>query len=212
LSKLFIDTGNLDQIEEIQKLGILDGCTTNPKILSKEEDLEFESHMKDILELVDGPVSIEVTSNDFDQMVSQARRFDNWGENVVVKLPMNKEGLKATSIVSNEGIDVNLTACMSPDQVLLAAKAGATYASIFMGRVGDMGYDAEVVIENASNLIEGYETEIIIGSVRKAYDIQRAFLSGAQIVTVPPQYFEKLINNPRTDSSIDEFLEFWKDR
>lgn len=212
MSKLFIDTGNLDQIEEIQKLGILDGCTTNPKILSKEEDLEFESHMKDILELVDGPVSIEVTSNDFDQMVSQARRFDNWGENVVVKLPMNKEGLKATSIVSNEGIDVNLTACMSPDQVLLAAKAGATYASIFMGRVGDMGYDAEVVIENASNLIEGYETEIIIGSVRKAYDIQRAFLSGAQIVTVPPQYFEKLINNPRTDSSIDEFLEFWKDR
>lgn len=212
MNEIFIDTGSLEEIEKAKEFGIIDGCTTNPKILSREEDLSFEERMKDILELVDGPVSIEVTSNDLDEMVDQAEKFDSWGDNVVIKLPMTENGLKATKIASDKDIDVNVTACMSPDQVLLAAKAGARFASIFMGRVGDMGYDAETVIENASELIEGYETEIIIGSIRKAYDVQRAFLAGADIVTVPPEYVGKLVYNPRTESSIDEFLEFWENR
>lgn len=212
MNKIFIDTGSLEEIEKAKEYGIIDGCTTNPKILSKEENLSFEERMKDILEIVDGPVSIEVTSNDLGKMVQQAEKFDSWGENVVIKLPMTENGLKATKIASEKDIDVNVTACMSPDQVLLAAKAGARFASIFMGRVGDMGYDAEKVIEDASELIEGYETEIIIGSVRKAYDVQRALLAGADIVTVPPEYIGKLLHNPRTESSIDEFLEFWEDR
>lgn len=212
MSKIFVDTGNVEEIKEIKQLGIVDGCTTNPKILSKEENIDFETRMKEILELVDGPVSIEVTSNDKEEMVRQARKFDSWSDNVVVKLPMTNEGIKATKIVSDEGVDVNVTACMAPDQVLIAAKAGARFASIFMGRIGDMGYNAEQVIQDSSELIEDYTTEICVGSIRKAYDVQRAFLAGADIVTVPPQYIEKLIYNPRTESSIDEFLEFWEGR
>lgn len=212
MSKIFVDTGSIEEIKKAEELGIVDGCTTNPKILSKEGDIEFEPRMREILELVDGPVSIEVTSNDLDEMVDQARKFDSWSDNAVVKLPMTQEGIKATKIVSDEGIDVNVTACMAPDQVLIAAKAGARFASIFMGRVGDMGYNAEQVIEDSADLIEDYETEICIGSIRKAYDVQRAFLAGADIVTVPPQYIEKLIHNPRTESSIEEFLEFWDNR
>jgi len=212
LTKIFIDTSDLEKIEETQNLGIIDGCTTNPKILAKEGVEDFEEEMRKVLELVEGPISIEVTSNDTEEMIRQALEFDSWGDNVVVKLPMNKNGLEATRKVSDKGVDVNLTACMAPDQVLLAAKAGARYASIFMGRVGDMGYDAEKVIEDSVELIEDYETEIIIGSIRKTYDIQRAFLAGADIVTVPPQYFDKLIHNPRTESSIEEFLESWDAR
>lgn len=212
MPKIFIDTGDVDAIRDAQQFGIIDGCTTNPKILSSVDDLDFESLMHKILDLVDGPVSIEVTSNDEDEMVEQAHRFDAWGENAVVKLPMNEQGLRATHTVAAEGVDVNVTACMAPNQALLAAKAGARYASIFMGRVGDMGYDAEQVIEQSMTLLDDYHTELIIGSVRKAYDINRAFLAGADIVTVPPEYIEQLIHHPRTESSINEFLEFWTDR
>lgn len=212
MTKIFIDTSEIDRIKEMQRLGVIDGCTTNPKILATEGVEDFESRMKKVLDLVNGPVSIEVTSNDLGRMVDQALKFDTWGENAVVKLPMNEEGLRATKIVSQEGVDVNMTACMAPNQTLLAAKAGARYASIFMGRVGDMGYDAEEVIEDAVQLTEEYETEICIGSIRKAYDIQRAFLAGAHIVTVPPQYFEKLVYNPKTESSIDEFLDSWENQ
>ncbi|MFB6146011.1 MAG: transaldolase family protein [Candidatus Nanohaloarchaea archaeon] len=212
MDKLFIDSSEIEEIEYAQKLGIIDGCTTNPKIIAKDGVEDFESHMKKILDLVDGDVSIEVTSNDLETMVDQALKFDKWGSNAVIKLPLTANGLEATNRVSEKGVDVNLTACMSPDQVLLAAKSGAKYASIFMGRVGDMGYDAERVISNAAELIEGYDTEIIIGSVRKAYDVQRSLLAGADVVAVPPQYFEKLIHNPRTESSIEEFLESWESR
>lgn len=212
MNRLFIDTSDIKEIKKAQRKGIVDGCTTNPKILANEGVEDFEKQMKKVLDLVDGPVSIEVTSNDLGEMVDQSLKFDSWGENAVVKLPMTENGLRATNIVSREGVDVNLTACMSPDQVFLASKAGARYASIFMGRVGDMGYDAERVIENAAELIEEEDTEIIIGSVRKAYDVQRALLAGADIVTVPPQYFEKLVHNPRTESSIDEFLDSWENQ
>ncbi len=212
MTKIFIDTGDIKEIEKAQKLGVVDGCTTNPKILANEGVSDFKKQMKRVLRTVDGPVSIEVTSNDLEEMVEQTKKFDTWGDNAVIKLPMNQNGLKATNIVSEQGVDVNLTACMSPDQVLMASKAGARYASIFMGRVGDMGYDAERVIENSVKMMEDYDTELIIGSIRKTYDIQRAFLAGADIVTVPPEYFEKMIYNPRTESSIDEFLEFWKQK
>lgn len=209
MPELFIDTGDVDAIREAQALGIVDGCTTNPKILSSV-DRDFEELMREILDLVDGPVSIEVTSNEEAKMVEQARRFDGWGENAVVKLPMNEAGLRATSTVAPEGIDVNVTACMAPNQALLAAKAGARYASLFMGRIGDMGYDAEEVVEDAVQLLDGSDTEIIVGSIRKAYDVNRAFLAGAEVVTVPPEYVGTLVHNPRTESSIEEFLTFWE--
>lgn len=212
MKKLFVDSSDLSEIRRLKEMGSVDGCTTNPKILADEGVESFEEHMKKVLELVDGPVSIEVTSNEYEEMVEQAMRFDSWAENAVVKLPMTEEGLKATNKVSGNGVDVNVTACMSADQVMMASKAGARFASIFMGRVGDMGYDAEQVISDAAELIEDEETEICIGSIRKAYDVQRAFLAGADCVTIPPEYFEQLVHNPRTESSIEEFLESWKDR
>lgn len=211
MTDIFIDTGDVDAIRQAQGLGVIDGCTTNPKILSSI-DRDFEELMREILDLVDGPVSIEVTSNEEEEMVEQARRFDSWGDNAVVKLPMNVPGLRATNTVGAAGVDVNVTACMAPNQALLAAKAGARYASIFMGRVGDMGYDAETVIRDAVQLLDPFDTELIVGSIRKAYDVNRAFLAGADVVTVPPGFLENLVDNPRTESSIDEFLEFWADR
>lgn len=212
MKKIFIDTSRIEEIERAQELGVIDGCTTNPKIVASDGINDFEAQMKEILELVDGPVSIEVTSNDMDEMVDQALKFDSWGENAVVKLPMTETGLRATNMVSQEGVDVNVTACMAPDQVMMAAKAGARFASIFMGRVGDMGYDAEQVIADASELIEDSDTDILIGSIRKAYDVQRAFLAGADCVTIPPEYFEQLVHNPRTESSIQEFIDSWESR
>ncbi len=212
MTRLFLDTGSLDAIEQYQRLGVIDGCTTNPKILAAEEDLRFEDRMQDILDLVDGPVSIEVTTNDYEAMVEEARRFHSWADNAVVKLPMNEAGLRATATVAEDGIDVNVTACMAPNQALLAAKAGARFASIFMGRVGDMGYDAEGVIADAADHLADFDTDVLVGSIRKAYDVNRAFLAGADIVTVPPEYIDALIHNPRTESSIAEFLEKWEGR
>lgn len=212
LNKLFVDSSDISEIKRLKSMGSVDGCTTNPKILAEEGVEGFEEHMKEVLEVVEGPVSIEVTSNNYEEMVEQAMKFDSWADNAVVKLPMNEQGLKATRKVSEEGVDVNVTACMSADQVLMASKAGARFASIFMGRVGDMGFDAERVISNAAELIEDEETEICIGSIRKAYDVQRAFLAGADCVTIPPEYFEQLVHNPRTESSIEEFLESWNER
>lgn len=211
MKKIFVDSSDLDEIRKVQELGVVDGCTTNPKIMASDGVKDFEGRIKKVLELVDGPVSIEVTSNEIDEMVDQALKFDSWGGNAVVKLPMTGNGLRATHLVAQEGVDVNLTACMSPDQVMMASKAGARFASIFMGRVGDMGFDAEKVISNASELIEGTGTELCIGSIRKAYDVQRAFLAGADCVTIPPEYFEQLLHNPRSESSIQEFLESWEE-
>ena len=204
--KLFIDTSDVEKVKEYQKLGVIVGCTTNPKIMADEGIEDWRAKLKELSQIVEGPVSGEVTTNDEDEMVNQAREISSIGENVNVKIPANRPGFKAVSRL--EDLEVNMTACMSPSQVYLAEKAGAEYASIFMGRVSDMGYDPGNVIENASEMTES--TEIIVGSIRKVQDIQEAFLSGADIVTTPSKFIDQMIEHRKTDEAVREFLESGK--
>jgi len=208
--EIFIDTANIEDIKEAISWGVIDGCTTNPKIVSRE-NAPFEKRMKKILELVDGPVSIEVTTNDTEEMVKEAEEYNTWAPNVVIKIPMTVNGLKAVNILSKKGIRTNVTAAMSMKQAVLAAKAGATYVSLFWGRIEDMGYDAEKVVAESVDVfaIHGFKTRIIIGSLRQVSHINRAIRVGAHILTIPPAVLKQMAWNPRTESTIDEFLEFW---
>lgn len=209
--ELFIDTANLDDIKEVMSWGIISGCTTNPAIVAKEEGCDFETRMKEILSLVKGPVSIEVTTNDPKEMVTEAEKYSKWGNNVVIKIPMGVEGLKATSILANKGIKTNVTACMSASQAMLAAKAGATYVSLFFGRISDMGYNAYDVVKQSVEMFKQneFKSKIIIGSIRSVSDIMSATMAGAHVITIPPKFFPKMANHPKTTETIDEFLKFW---
>tara|TARA_Y100000310_G_scaffold340185_2_gene435109 strand:+ start:1729 stop:2382 length:654 start_codon:yes stop_codon:yes gene_type:complete len=209
---IYIDTANLEEIKNAVDMGIIDGCTTNPAIVAKE-GCEFESRMKEILALVKGPVSIEVTTIDVDTMVEEAVKYSKWGDNVVVKIPMDANGLRATKILTEKGIKTNVTCCMSSTQAVLAAKAGATYVSLFYGRIADMGYDAMYELADAVNIFEhsGFESKIIAGSLRSVADVMTAIRAGVHIVTVPPASLNKMYVHPRTKETIQEFLDFWAD-
>ncbi|MBU0758266.1 MAG: fructose-6-phosphate aldolase [Nanoarchaeota archaeon] len=209
--KIFADTANLDELNELLSWGVIDGCTTNPAIVSKEKGIDFETRMKEIIGLVDGPVSIEVTSNDLDEMLKQSREFARWGKNVNVKIPMGITGLKAVNILKKEGISTNVTACMSMKQAVLAAKAGATFVSLFWARIEDMGYNAEQVVTETVDIFDlhDFEAEIILGSFRQVSHINRAMMTGAHVLTIPTKIMMSLPWNPRTESTINEFLESW---
>lgn len=210
--KIFIDTANVDEIKEMMSWGIIDGCTTNPKILFEEKGCNFEERMKEIINLVKGPVSIEVTTNNTEEMVKEAEKYSKWGENVVVKIPMNVPGLKAVKVLNNREIKTNVTACMSTNQAVLAAKVGATYVSLFLGRIGDMGYDSFRVLEETVKIFEkhNFKSEIIAGSIRHLLDVNRALLTGTHIITIPPKILRQMIKNPKTEQTVEEFLNFWK--
>ncbi len=201
--RLFIDTSSREHVTEYQDLGIIDGCTTNPKIMSEQNVNDWEARLRKLSKIVDGPVSGEVTTNNTEEIIKQARHISSIGDNVNVKIPANKPGFRALSQLDD--LSINLTACMSTSQVVLAEKAGADYASIFMGRISDMGFNPEKTIENSNNLVE--DTEIIVGSIRKVQDIQRAFLSGADIVTTPPRFLDEMIDHEKTDEAVREFLD-----
>ena len=209
---LYIDTANLDEIKNGVEMGIVDGCTTNPAIVAKE-GCEFEIRMKESLELGKGPVSIEVTNIEGDEMVKEAVAYSKWGDNVVVKIPMDANGLKATKILKEKGVKTNVTCCMSSSQLILAAKAGATYVSLFFGRVGDMGYNAFDVMKEAVELFDDadFDAKIIAGSLRSVYDVMSAARAGAHILTIPPKVLNKMYVHPRTKETIQEFLDFWAD-
>jgi|TARA_B100001971_G_scaffold103340_1_gene95190 transaldolase len=210
--EIFIDSANIEEIKEIISWGIADGCTTNPKIASKEKDVSFETNTKEILKIVDGPVSIEVTTNELDGMLSEAEKYASWGKNVVVKIPMGTIGLKAVKILKEKGIKTNVTACMSPGQAILAAKAGADYASLFYARIGDMGYDATKVVKDSVQLFKesNVKTKIIVGSIRHLMQVIDSALAGAHVLTIPTQFLYLMAKNPKTDETINEFLEHWK--
>lgn len=201
--RLFIDTSNHEYVTEYQDLGIIDGCTTNPKIMSDQNVNDWEARLRKLSKIVDGPVSGEVTTNNTEEIIEQARHISSIGDNLNVKIPANKPGFRALSQLDD--LSINMTACMSTSQVVLAEKAGADYASIFMGRISDMGFNPEKTIENSNNLVE--DTDIIVGSIRKVQDIQRAFLSGADIVTTPPRFLNEMINHEKTDEAVKEFLD-----
>lgn len=209
--KLFIDTANIDDIREANLLGVIDGVTTNPTLVSKEGK-DFMSIIKEICQIVDGPISVEAVSTDSEGMLKEAREFAQVHANVVVKLPMTRDGLIATKQLATEGIRVNMTLIFSPTQALLAAKAGAAFVSPFVGRLDDISHWGMDLVEQIITIFDNYafETEVIVASVRNPLHVVEAALLGADIATVPFKTILQLIKHPLTDRGIEQFLKDWK--
>lgn len=209
--KFFIDTANIDEIKKANDLGVLDGVTTNPTLVSKE-GRKFKELIREICRIVDGPVSAEVVSTDEKGMIKEARALAKIADNIVVKIPLIKEGIKAVKILSREGIRTNVTLCFSPLQALVAAKAGAAYISPFVGRLDDISHRGMELVEQIITIYDnyGYETEVIVASVRSPIHVLDAALMGADIVTVPFSVMERLIAHPLTDAGLEKFLADWK--
>jgi transaldolase len=213
--KFFIDTANLDEIMEAHRLGILDGVTTNPSLIAKEgisSRKAFEKHIKTICELVQAPVSAEAVSVSFEDMITEARGLSQLDPNVVVKIPMTLDGLKAVRQLSEEGISTNVTLVFSPLQALLAAKAGASYISPFVGRLDDISQDGMNVVEQIIDVFANYlfEAEIIVASIRNPLHVLTAAKLGADIATIPFKVIEQLAQHPLTDIGMDKFLKDWQ--
>ena len=209
--KFFIDTANIQEIKEGIMLGMVDGVTTNPTLVAKEKK-GFDKVIRDILDIVDGPVSLEVISLDAEGMVREGRKLAKLGSNVVVKVPMTEEGLKATRIFANEGIRINQTLVFSPLQALMAAKAGAAYVSPFVGRLDDIAHDGMEIVDQIITIFDnyGYDTEVIVASVRHPRHVLEAALMGADIATIPFKVIAQLAKHPLTDQGIEAFLADWK--
>ncbi len=209
--KFFIDTANIDEIKKANELGLLDGVTTNPSLVAKE-GREFKELITEICAIVDGPVSAEVVSTDAEGMVAEARELAKIADNIVIKIPLIKEGLKAVKILSGEGIRTNVTLCFSAVQALMAAKAGADYISPFVGRLDDIGQTGMELIEQIIAIYEayGYETEIIVASIRNPLHVLDAATMGADIATIPYKVMEQLIKHPLTDIGLANFLKDWE--
>jgi len=209
--KFFIDTANLDEIRKADELGVLDGVTTNPSLVAKERR-DFRELIKEICRIVKGPVSAEVVSTDEAGIVREARDLAKIAENIVVKVPLIKEGLRAVKVLSGEGIKTNVTLCFSPIQALLAAKVGASYVSPFVGRLDDISQRGMELVEQIVAIYNayGYDTEVIVASVRNPIHVLDAALMGADIVTVPYAVMERFITHPLTDIGLEKFLADWK--
>jgi transaldolase len=211
--EIFIDSASVSEIKKWISAGIADGVTTNPSIMLKDGVYDIKRGAKDIAALVNPrPVSVEVTTNDLDDMVKQAREFASWAANIVVKIPqVTQDGTPCYAVINrleSEGIKVNATIAMSLSQVILAAKAGATYISIFAGRVGDEGGDVSQVIRNSVDWLERwkYKNKIIVGSIRSVADILQAAVAGAHIITVPPQFLARMADHKYTRDTVRQFV------
>jgi len=209
--KFFIDTANLEQIKEMQDLGIIDGVTTNPTLLSREGAEPIEQ-LKKICEIVDGPVSAEVVGLNAEEMVKEARELAKIAPNIVIKIPMTRDGIKAVKILESEGIKTNVTLVFSQNQVLIAAKAGASYISPFIGRLMDDGQDEIDMLWETMDILKAYnfKSELIVASVRNSRHVIEAAKMGAHIATIPFNVLEKMFKHPRTDQGLDAFLKDWE--
>jgi len=209
--KFFIDTANIDEIREANDMGMVDGVTTNPSLIAREKR-DFKEIIKDICAIVDGPVSAEVISLDEAGMVKEARDLAAIHKNIVVKIPMTVDGLKAVRTLSREGIGTNVTLVFSPLQALMAAKAGATYVSPFIGRLDDLSQDGMTLVEEIVTIYDNYdyETEIIVASIRNPLHVLDSALMGADIATIPFNVLSKLAGHPLTDKGIAAFLADWE--
>jgi len=209
--KIFIDTANVDEIRQANALGVLDGVTTNPTLVSRE-GRPFEEVIKEICSIVDGPISAEVVSLESEGMVKEARELSKIHKNIVVKIPLIKEGLKAVKILCGEGIRTNMTLCFSPTQALLAAKAGASYVSPFVGRLDDISHIGMDLVRQIRAIYDnyGYKTEIIVASIRNPLHVVEAALAGADIATIPLKVIESIIKHPLTDIGVEKFLKDWE--
>lgn len=212
--KFFIDTANLDEIREASELGLIDGVTTNPSLVAKEANVDFNEHLAKICEMVSGDVSAEVTALDAEGMLKEGREFAKIAANIVVKCPLTLEGLKATRIFREEGTKVNVTLCFSAAQAILAAKAGASYISPFIGRLDDIGQNGMQLISDIVQIYEnyGYATEVLAASIRHPMHIVDAALVGADVATIPFKVIQQLVKHPLTDKGLDTFTSDWKKR
>jgi len=209
--KFFLDTANLDEIREVASWGILDGVTTNPTLVSKENG-KFEDLVREICSICPGPVSAEAVATRADEIVPEARRLAALAPNVVVKIPVGVEGLKATKVLAGEGVGINMTLVFSASQALLAAKAGARFVSPFIGRLDDASEDGMALIEEIVTIFENYrlETEVIVASVRHPRHVVEAARLGADIATIPYAVMTKLVRHPLTDAGVERFLADWR--
>jgi len=214
--KIFVDSADLDEIKELASWGIVDGVTTNPTLV-KRSGRSFDDIIEEIFTLVDGAISLEVVSEDAEGMVKEAKEIiskvsKKYQKNVAIKIPMTAEGLKAVKTLSSEGIKTNVTLVFSANQALLAAKAGATFVSPFIGRLDDMGHDGMQIIEEIADIYEnyGFDTEIIVASIRHPVHVTQSAILGADIATIPPGIIRKMVKHALTDKGIAQFLDDWK--
>ncbi len=209
--KIFIDTANLEQIKEVNSWGVLDGVTTNPTLVARE-GCDFKKRIEDICNVVDGPISAEAVSLDAEGMVREARELSKMHKNVIVKITMTDEGLKAVKVLSKEGIRTNVTLVFSPNQALLAAKAGATYVSPFVGRLDDISHTGMDLVKDIVTIFRnyGFKTQVIAASMRHPVHVTEAALAGAHVATVPYDVLKKMLKHNLTDEGIRKFLADWE--
>ncbi|MDX1596382.1 MAG: fructose-6-phosphate aldolase [Nitrosopumilaceae archaeon] len=209
--KIFLDTANLESIKKFNDMGLLDGITTNPTLFSKENG-DPKNGMKEITSIIKGDVSLEVVSTDYQGMLEEGKRLREYGDNVVVKVPMTPDGLRACKTLSSEGIPVNVTLIFSPNQAILAAKSGAKYVSPFIGRLDDIGQDGIALIKEIKDIFSNYnfKTEILVASIRHPMHVVEAGKIGAHVVTLPPAVLEKMLKHPLTDIGLKNFLADWE--
>ncbi len=210
--KFFIDTANLDEIRDAMDMGVLDGVTTNPTLLAREGRKDTDALLKEICDIVQGPVSGEVTALDAPGMIAEGKRLVGLSEHIVVKIPTTIEGLKATRALAGEGIAVNATLCFSSSQALLMAKAGAAYISPFVGRLDDISEDGMQLIEDIVEIYGNYDylTEVLVASIRHPQHVVQAALMGADVATIPHKVIKQLVNHPLTDKGLDAFMADWQ--
>ena len=210
--KIFLDTANIDSIKKYLELGVVDGITTNPSLLFKENSGDPIDIMKKIVKLVNGPVSLEVVATEFDEIMEESLKLANYGDNVVVKIPMSSVGLKAINTLTKKNIKTNVTLIFSANQALLAAKAGATYVSPFIGRLDDIGQDGLTLISDIVQIFANYDisTQVLVASVRHPIHVIESAKLGADVVTLPPEILQKMIHHTLTDKGLDTFLGDWE--
>ncbi len=210
--QFFIDTANLEEIRKFKGLGLLDGVTTNPSLMSKEGKVDFHAHIRQICDIVQGPVSAEVVSTDSEGMLTEARTLARLSPHVVVKLPTIQEGIKALAQCTKEGIKTNMTLVFQPLQALIVAKIGATYVSPFLGRLDDIGQDSMEVLQTIREIYDNYDfrTKILAASLRHPLHVVQAARIGADVATIPPSRLARLLDHPLTDIGLERFLADWK--
>jgi len=209
--KIFVDTADLDEIRELASWGIIDGVTTNPTLVARS-GRSFKEIVEEIFDIVDGPISLEAVSTKAEDIIKEARKLSKIHKNVAVKIPMTPEGLKAVKVLSKEGIKTNVTLVFSANQALLAAKAGATYVSPFIGRLDDIGQEGMQVVEEIMDVFDNYnfKTQVIVASIRHPIHVIQAARYGAHIATIPPKVIKQMVKHSLTDVGIERFLKDWE--
>ncbi len=210
---IYIDSANIDDVQTAHELGLVDGVTTNPSLVSTT-DRDYHDIVTELDELVDGPISVEVIATDYEEMLREAREYDTWGENIAVKLPMTRDGMKALRELSAEGVQTNITLIFSANQALIAAKNGATMVSPFIGRLDDIGHDGMDLIKDIREIYDtyGFETDVLAASIRHPKHVKEAAKAGADIATIPSNVADSMFDHPKTDEGLDAFLDDWGDR